>query len=55
MALGHALQHIAELYERQTAAHSTSRKMQAQLDYLENRARTLQAEIDRLTHSLSKP
>jgi len=54
MALGHALQHIAELYERHATTHTNGRKLQAQVDYLENKVRTLQTEIDRLTHSLSK-
>ncbi len=48
MALGHSLQHIAELYERQAAANATNRKLQGALDHLENKVKTLQAEIDRL-------
>ncbi len=53
MALGHSLQHIAELYERQATTNATNRKLQGQLDHLENKVKTLQAEIDRLVKGFS--
>ncbi len=54
MALGHSLQHIAALHEQQAAINTTNRKLQAQLDHLENKVKTLQTEIDRLVKGFSR-
>ncbi len=48
MAMGHALQHIAELYERQALANIEQRKLQAQVNQLTNKLATTQATLDRL-------
>ncbi len=48
MAMGHALQHIAELYERQALANVEQRKLQAQVNHLANKFATVQATLDRL-------
>ncbi len=53
MAMGQALQHIAELYERQATADNERRKLQAQVSQLENKLKTTQAILDRLVSSMS--
>ncbi len=47
MAIGHALQHIAELYERQELTNIEQRKLQAQVNHLANKFATVQATLDR--------
>ncbi len=51
MAIGHALQHIIELYERQSIAEVERRKLQAQLNHLVNKSATNQATLDRMLGS----
>ncbi len=54
MAIGHALQHVAELYERQSIADSERRKLQDKVNHLENKVKTVQAELDRLVKGMAK-
>ncbi len=53
MAMGQALQHIAELYERHAIADTERRKLQTHLSHLENKLQTVQATLDRLVNSMS--
>jgi len=51
MAIGHALQHIVELYERQDLASIEQRKLQAQLTHMANKLATVQATLDRILNN----
>ncbi len=50
MAIGHALQHIAELYELVAQARKAASD---KVNHLENKVNALQAQIDRLTKGVS--
>ncbi len=54
MAIGHALQHLGELYTVLATVNTTQRKLQEQLTHLENSTQTIQAEFDRLVISLNR-
>ena len=54
MATGHSLQHIDKLYEAQTAANLSHYQLRSQVDTLENRVNTLQAQVDHLAARLEK-
>ncbi len=47
MAIGHALQHIDELYARQKA-------WQSKINYLENGLKTMQVQLDRLVKGMKQ-
>jgi hypothetical protein len=49
MAVGHSLQHIAQLYEAQATVTADRRAEQAKIDALEKRVNLHQAALDRLT------
>ncbi len=50
MAIGHALQHIAELYELVAQARKAASD---KVNHLENKVNALQVQIDRLTKGVS--
>ncbi len=50
MAIGHALQHIAELYE---LLAQQRKSVNDKVNHLENRLNTLQVQFDRLTKGVS--
>jgi hypothetical protein len=54
MAMGHSLQHIAKLYETQTAANLSRYELRSKVDSLENTVNTLQTKIDRLAALVEK-
>jgi len=52
MAMGHSLQHIAELYKELAESNGSQRKLQD--SHLENSVKTLQAQLDRLVKGASQ-
>jgi len=51
MAIGHALQHIAELYE---LVAQTRKSASDKVNHLENAVKTLQTQLDRLVKGMSR-
>jgi hypothetical protein len=54
MAVGHALQHLEQLYEAQTAANLSHYELRSQVDTLDRRVSVLQTALDRLTALVEK-
>ncbi len=54
MAIGHALQHITELYEQHALANIEQRKLQAQVNHLANKFATTQATLDRILKPIAQ-